>query len=1463
MRTIKRAFAITLIATMLCSFFVFPTVAVSNNYTLSNTDFSQMSQLTADYTVSGSAVLEKALVMEHGSGTGNSGGASWRAFTIGTAEDGPQVGDIIHAKVTMYISEDAVLAAGIPIVKVAAFGPGGANGRDLLHLDNNTLASVPRGQLVTVCDIAAAEFAGVITQHWYGTVHEGTEGGFVQVELHNDMSAGTVEIVGIELWATREGAEGAYSAVYDIGDFTAWDKAPNAGTAPYVQQSLRLDAGASISRSIPVTGEAGQPAAGDKVSGTVMAYGKDATVKLNVADSVNTLTEAQQATGGTWQKYTLAQEGAAIGAEERTITMTLSNTGTQALRLRNFTLAGEKSMDYTGDGKWDAADLAAMEEALAHGSTDPKYDLDGDGEFTSKDISYLRKFYLEYANEFYLNLEHFDFLSEEIEIDGREMIVMNLYSEPNDRNDLSAGYHYVGDAQEGFACLDDTARAVVALAEHYRLYKDSASLKEIEGMLEFVLYMQESDGDFRNFIAKDSSGNYYKKDSASSYKDFSYWATRGYLALAYGYEALGGQNADLSQRVKAAMNLCADRIAEKIAPNYGTYNDGIPAWDLAGDNTVSANAIHALVKHNELFPGNTTVVQNIERLGEAVVAYAAGDWHTYPLGGIMHMSNRWDEWGSTQVSALALAGRVCDKEEWIDTAVIAADSFLTDLLISGRAYLINPTKQHYPELNYGTASYVDNFLTLYKVTGEVKYAQWAGIAATWWTGNNGSNAGTPMFNQEYGLAYDGIVSASQVSLNSGAESVVEAVRALARVLQNSEAKAVLYATKTDSVSAVTIEGEKIYENGVDVEYALAYSGLNDPNHAKVTKPNTDVGLDESVEQSAATVLPEAVRGTWAEVYSNWQGTNAFFCEGVGYNNVRLYKDGYLVTAVGVGGENQLQVGDYVKLDFMALVQFDTDLNAEVYAVDSTGKETLIADDSQMAYSPRTWYSGDNSVKTKAIAAIPEGTSHLKVQFSVTTTADAADYGKAYGTVTAARLFKMASPEIQSGGSAYSAGAYANMGAGTTKTFTQQIPATGAYDIYMSVGNAQTGTTVSFQNGQNTVSTELEKNESVQIVHIGRIELTEGEQSITIANQGQSNINFDALILYPQVTYANYRTTSGKTVTMERDSGEFVPKHTHNLTKVNEKKATCTDPGNIAYYTCECGSWFVDASATEEIVDKGSVVASALNHSWNNATCSSPKTCSRCNATEGAALGHDWQKATCDDPKTCSRCNATEGAALGHDWQDATCDDPKTCSRCNATEGAALGHDWQKATCDTPKTCSKCNATEGTALGHDWQDATCDTPKACSRCNATEGTTLDHDWQEATCDTPKTCSRCNATKGKALGHDWQKATCDTPKTCKLCGITDGEALGHNESKWKHDSKNHWKICKTCDNEIEGSKAPHKDADTNGKCDTCDYRYPQTPVTGDSSNLMLWGLLLAVSAVGLAALCGIQIKKRFAR
>ncbi|MBO7151612.1 MAG: bifunctional metallophosphatase/5'-nucleotidase [Clostridia bacterium] len=293
------------------------------------------------------------------------------------------------------------------------------------------------------------------------------------------------------------------------------------------------------------------------------------------------------------------------------------------------------------------------------------------------------------------------------------------------------------------------------------------------------------------------------------------------------------------------------------------------------------------------------------------------------------------------------------------------------------------------------------------------------------------------------------------------------------------------------------------------------------------------------------------------------------------------------------------------------------------------------------------------------------------------------------------------------------------------------------------------------------------------------------------------------------------------------------------------EATCTTPATCSVCQATGGdalghSWDNATCTTPKTCSICQAIeGTALGHNWNDATCTAPKTCAVCKITIGDALGHSfeegicsvcgdtdpdyvapdghihtWTEATCTTPKTCSTCQATAGEPLGHSWDKATCTTPKTCSLCQETTGTALGHSWNDATCTEPKTCSACQVTEGNALGHSWNDATCTAPKTCSACQATTGVALGHNWENATCTAPKTCSACQTTTGVALGHSWSDATCTAPQTCTVCHLTYGDALGHNFSVG---------VCITCGYPDPDYVAPgahtHTDNNNDDKCDGC--------------------------------------------
>ena len=140
---------------------------------------------------------------------------------------------------------------------------------------------------------------------------------------------------------------------------------------------------------------------------------------------------------------------------------------------------------------------------------------------------------------------------------------------------------------------------------------------------------------------------------------------------------------------------------------------------------------------------------------------------------------------------------------------------------------------------------------------------------------------------------------------------------------------------------------------------------------------------------------------------------------------------------------------------------------------------------------------------------------------------------------------------------------------------------------------------------------------------------------------------------------------------------------------------------------EAGKYYIVCPIEQNVIHRVEVTENATSggdtteceHSWTDATCTAPKTCSLCNATEGEALGHtEATPATCTAKATCSVCEQEYGDVLPHDWDDGVASTEATCTvqgemkytcknECGTATTAVLPYAHEL---DETGLCTKCN-----------------------------------------------------------------------------------------------------------------------------------------------------------------------------
>lgn len=394
------------------------------------------------------------------------------------------------------------------------------------------------------------------------------------------------------------------------------------------------------------------------------------------------------------------------------------------------------------------------------------------------------------------------------------MAIVHIYSEYPE-------YRWVDAAGEGIAALDDVARAALVYLDLYQRYADPAALERARLLLNFVMHLQAEDGEYYNFVM-DRSGA-INRQGRTSYKDWGWWAARGQWALARGFRILRKADPPYAARLRDHY-LSGEEALGRILGNVGQYTDlhgtRLPSWFLKGGSDVTALALLSLTDFYAAEP-NPKTRRLAFALGQAVAEYQMGDADDYPFGlrpSTMTSTAYWHAWGSHTVQALALAGQIFERQDWVNAARSEADLWFARLITTGMIREMGVIPRRYDQIAYAQSMLVLGYWNLYKATGEEVYRRLAGLAAAWFFGDN--PAGVAMYDPETGRGYDGLMGASRfrVNYNSGAESTIEALWSLVQVADDPIASRYLRARPVSATLATLIEAEKATPTAGDPRY---------------------------------------------------------------------------------------------------------------------------------------------------------------------------------------------------------------------------------------------------------------------------------------------------------------------------------------------------------------------------------------------------------------------------------------------------------------------------------------------------------------------------------------------------------------------------------------------------------------------------------------------------------------------
>ena len=314
------------------------------------------------------------------------------------------------------------------------------------------------------------------------------------------------------------------------------------------------------------------------------------------------------------------------------------------------------------------------------------------------------------------------------------MIQFSKISNP----DLSSGY-----------TIDDNARALIAVAKHFELTGKFSDLPLINVYLNFILFCQQEDGSFLNYV--DTNKHFFEKNKDENLEDANgraMWALGEFLSLNQFLDF------NLQSRVEAA------------------FQKAIPTIDKLQSPRAIAFCIKGLYYYYH-FKKDESVLKLITKLADNLVSKYRGvsneDWQWYEE--YLTYAN------ALLPQAMLLAGECTKSELFKEVAHKTFDFLIKIIYKNDKINVISNQSWHHKGKNsniYGeqpieiayTILALENF---YLEKNNDYFLHKMRVAFNWFLGEN--HLSQIIYNPSTGGCYDGLEE-HQINLNQGAESTV-------------------------------------------------------------------------------------------------------------------------------------------------------------------------------------------------------------------------------------------------------------------------------------------------------------------------------------------------------------------------------------------------------------------------------------------------------------------------------------------------------------------------------------------------------------------------------------------------------------------------------------------------------------------------------------------------------------------